>query len=68
MLLQVLLITSIPAIVNAQYSCSSFWQYVRGSGGIEGILTLNPDRGFKEHNLKVILTVGAQLPSVSIQK
>ena len=63
---QILLVALIPVvIINSQAPCSNYWQYVRGSDKIEGLLTLMLNSGYSEHNVKLILSVGAKLPNVS---
>ena len=54
-----------PAVIVAQAPCSNYWQYVRGPGKIEGLLTITPNNGYSEHKLKLTLSVGARLPGVS---
>ena len=50
--------------IGESQSCSSFFQYVYGYGGVEGSITYNPPV-VSEHNLRVVLSVAAHLPSVS---
>lgn len=51
-------------VIGESQSCSSFFQYVQGIAGVEGSITYNPPRA-SEHNLQVVLSVTAHLPSVS---
>lgn len=45
-------------------SCANFFQYVQGADGdVEGLITLQPPQ-VPEHDVKAILTIAAQLPSV----
>ncbi|CAG9804120.1 unnamed protein product [Chironomus riparius] len=55
-----------PAVIVAQAPCSSYWQYVRGPGKIEGLLTITPNNGYSEHKLKLTLSVGARLPGTYV--
>lgn len=49
-------------------SCNNFFKYIRGeNGGTEGLITFRPQR-VPEHNLKVVLTIAAKLPTVSLKK
>jgi hypothetical protein len=49
-------------------ACNNNFQYIRGeNGGTEGLITFTPQR-VAEHNLKVVLTVAAKLPSVSFSE
>lgn len=46
-------------------SCTRLFQYIQGDGGdVEGLVTLQPPL-VAEHEVKVVLSIAAQLPSVS---
>ena len=47
-------------------SCDNFFQYMHVNGNIEGVIRYYPPQ-VSEHNLKVMLSIGAQLPSVRIK-
>lgn len=58
------LIFALTIAIGESQSCSNFFQYVYGTEGIEGAITYHPPVAY-EHNLRVILTVSTNLPSVS---
>lgn len=48
-------------------SCQNYFQYVIGeNGATEGLIKFRPQR-VSEHNLKIVMTVAAKLPSVNFQ-
>lgn len=57
----------LPAMAITQTPCSNYWQYVRQSKQVEGLLTLRHDSRYSNHHVRITLTVAARLPSVSIQ-
>lgn len=54
-------------LVFAQNPCSNYWKYVRSQNQIQGLLTFYHNQRITEHHLRVVLSLGSKLPSVSIQ-
>ncbi|CAH1719741.1 unnamed protein product [Chironomus riparius] len=50
-------------LIFAQNPCSNYWQYVRSQNQIQGFLSFAHNQRSTEHHLRVILSLGAKLPS-----
>lgn len=66
MLEKFLIICTILSLAQAQAQCNDYWKYIKGNGndGIQGVITL-PPQGVTEHKIKIMLSVGSKLASVS---
>lgn len=57
----------LPAVISAQNSCNSYWTYGRDQKNqVEGFLTIPHTVGYTEHHIQIQLSMGAKLPSVSM--
>lgn len=66
MLKKFLIIFTFLSFAHAQAQCNNYWQYVKGDNndGLQGIVTF-PPQSVSEHKIKILLSVGSKLVSVS---
>lgn len=62
----ILIFLSSLILIDAQNSCSNYWQYVRDQNTIQGLLSFAHEPGKSEHLIKIVLSLGAKLPNVSM--
>lgn len=62
-ILAVLLIISLNEISSQIIPCGNFWKYIKSDQGTQGLITFQP-QNLAQHDMKILLSVGAKLPSV----
>jgi hypothetical protein len=64
MLHRLIILVASLQVAHSQQQCSGLWQYLRENGQIIGLLTL-PPQSSAEHKMRLQLSVGTSLNSVS---